>query len=155
MNWRKNHRIVSLVVILPFSVVLISGLFLQIRSKVEWIQPETMRFEKIPGKEILNFDELLEKSRLRKEEVSQVIFRPAKFNYSIRLNNYDELQIHPQTGEVHKRKKRWTSFLIELHQGSFFSGVGQYFIFFPAGLGLLFLMISGVMIYPRRKKYEK
>ncbi|NBO23558.1 PepSY domain-containing protein, partial [bacterium] len=61
----------------------------------------------------------------------------------LRTKNLDRL--------LKNRDLLYTGILIDLHQGSFFTGWAQYLIFLPSGLGVLFLLISGLLIYPRRK----
>jgi len=155
MNWRKYHRLISIIIVLPFMIMILSGLLLMVRSKVEVIQPASVKVEKFGDKSLLDFSTIVMKSGVNENEIDQIIFRPEKFQLTLRLKNHEEIHLHPQTGEVLKRAKRWTGFLIDLHQGSFFGELGQFGIFLPAGLGVLFLMISGLILFPRRKNYER
>lgn len=155
MMWRKYHRIVSLIVLLPFALVLGTGLVLQLRQELDFIQPKAVAMERIEGKAILTIDEMIQASGEPRETIERVIFKPSKFHLALWLKDGRELQIHPQTGEILKSAPRYTNFLIELHQGSFFSKWAQYLVFFPAGLGVLFLTISGLVIYPWRKLRER
>ncbi len=150
--WRKYHRIVSLIVVLPFALVLITGIILQLRQQFEVLQPKAVKMERIEGKTLLSLDEMVQMSGEKPENIEQVVWRPGKFHLAMRLSDGREIQMHPQTGEILKNAKRYTNILIDLHQGSFFTQWGQYLIFFPAALGLLFLTISGMVIYPWRKQ---
>lgn len=150
--WRKYHRIVSLIIVLPFSLVLLTGILLQLRQQVEAIQPKAVPMEKVEGKPLLSLDDMLSASGETPANVDQIIWRPAKFHLALRLKDGREIQMHPQTGVILKDAKRYTNILIELHQGSFFTQWAQYGIFLPTGLGVLFLTISGLVIYPWRKK---
>ena len=46
INWkrftRKLHYWTSIVIAIPFLIILISGMFLQVKKQVPWIQPTTM-----------------------------------------------------------------------------------------------------------------
>ncbi len=154
MAWRKYHRIVSLFILLPFSVTLVTGLILQLRNELELIQPKSVMMKKIEGVPLLSLEKIIKLSSHQPEDMDQVIFKPKKFHLALRLKDGTEIQMHPQTGEILKKAKRATGLLIDLHQGSFFTSWAQSFIFLPAGLGVLFLMISGLIIYPRRKRRE-
>lgn len=154
ITWRKYHRIVSLIVLLPFALMLMSGLLLQVRNQVEGIQPKAVKMRPLKGKPLLTLEEIALAARVKTQEIDQIIYRPQKFHLALRLKNGNELQIHPQSGEILKSAPRWTGFLIELHQGSFFTFWGQYLIFLPTGILLLFLLVSGLIIYPWRKKSE-
>ncbi len=151
MSFRKYHRIISLIVALPFAIVLVTGLLLQVRQEVELIQPKSVKMKKIEGKKLLTFEDIQKASGINSQEIDQIIFRPQKFHLCLRLKDGRELQLHPQTGEILKSAPRLTGLLIDLHQGSFFTGWAQYLIFLPSGVGVLFLLISGLLIYPRRK----
>jgi uncharacterized iron-regulated membrane protein len=155
MFFRKYHRIISVLIALPFTIVLVTGLLLQVRQDVEFIQPKTVKMVKIEGRNLLTFEQIQKASGVSPEVIDQVIFRPQKFHLALRLKDGRELQLHPQTGEILKSAPRLTGILIDLHQGSFFSKWGQSFIFLPAGLGVLFLLVSGLLIYPRRKNRGK
>lgn len=149
--WRKYHRIISLIVVVPFSLVLLTGILLQLRQTFETIQPKAVKMKKIDGRPLLSLDEMVKVSGEETANIDQVIWRPAKFHLAMRLKDGREVQLHPQTGEILKNAKRYTNILIELHQGSLFTAWGQYGVFFPMSLGLLFLTISGLVIYPWRR----
>ncbi|NRA75726.1 MAG: PepSY domain-containing protein, partial [Planctomycetes bacterium] len=58
---RKLHRIGALISALPLLVILISGLLLQLKKQVDWIQPPTQRGSiDTPG---LDFERILELTR--------------------------------------------------------------------------------------------
>lgn len=149
--WRKYHRIISVIIALPFTVTLLTGIVLQLRQQFDVIQPKPVKMERIEGQAILSLEEMLKASG-QPEQVEQIVWRPKKFHLSMRMQDGRELQVHPQTGEVLKSAYRMTNILIDLHQGSFFTTWAQYGIFFPSALGVLFLTLSGLMIYPWRKK---
>lgn len=152
MNWRKYHRILSLIIFIPFTVVVMTGLLLQVRQEVEVIQPKAVKMEEIPDQKILTFEEIIKASKVPQNEIDQIIFKPSKFHLAVRVKDGHELQLHPQTGEILKSSPRLTGLLIDIHQGSYFSTIGQYFVFLPSGVGVLLLLISGIMIYPWRRK---
>jgi uncharacterized iron-regulated membrane protein len=149
MNLRKWHRKVSLIIALPLLLVVLSGLVLQLRNQSEWIQPKTVSAPR--GYEVIHFNRLIQGLNISEKEVDQVIYRPGKNNISLRLKSGEEIQVDPANGRVLKRAMRRTGWLIELHQGSIFGSIGQYGIFFLTGIGMVFLIITGVMlVIPRR-----
>lgn len=152
---RKYHRIISLIIALPLFLVVSTGITLIPRGKVDFIQPRPVKMEKISDKSLLSIAEIISASQVKETEIDQIIYRPQKFHLALRLKNGEEIQMHPQTGEILKKQMRYTNILIELHQGSFFGEVGQYGVMLITGLGLMFLLISGLLIYPWRKKYAK
>jgi uncharacterized iron-regulated membrane protein len=152
---RKIHRWVGIATALPLLTIALTGIVLQLRNQFEWIQPSPVSAEIEAGKPYLTYEAILEK--LQHEQVDQIILKPGKKNLSVRLKDGRDLQLHPQTGEILKSAMRRTNFLIELHQGSLFGFFGQYLVYLISGLGFLFLIISGILIYPfgRRKFYDR
>lgn len=150
MNWRKSHRVVALIITLPLIMVGLSGVVLQLRNQFESIQPKAVSAELVPGSTYLTFEKIIETHG--KEDIDQIILRPGKKNLSLRMKDGMEIQIHPQTGEVLKKAPRLTNFLIDLHQGTWLGKFGQYGIYFPASIGFCFLILSGIIIYPFKKK---
>jgi uncharacterized iron-regulated membrane protein len=150
MSWRKIHRYVALVILLPLTLISLTGVVLQLRSQFEFIQPSTIKNEMPKDSKLMSFESLLETYGAK--NIEQIILKPSKGSLVVRLLDGHELQLNPVTGEVLKKALRRTNFLIELHQGSFFGKFGQYGVFFLAALGLCFLIVSGMIIYPFKRK---
>jgi uncharacterized iron-regulated membrane protein len=149
MKWRTWHAYVGLVAALPLLVIVVTGLLLQLRNQFESIQPKTLTLKIVEGKSVLPMEEVL--AKFPQGNVEQVIYRPKKGNYSIRLKDGSEVQMHPQSGEVVKDSPRRSGFLIDIHQGSWLGPLGQYAVHFGAGLSLIFLLFSGVLLFPFRR----
>jgi uncharacterized iron-regulated membrane protein len=146
VNLRKSHRLISVIIALPLLVITSTGIILQMRNRLEWIQPSAVSAKSEAGKPLISLEEL---THLAGPGVDQIIYRPEKNNLSIRMKDGMDLQINPQTGEILKKAKRHTSLLIEIHQGSWLGPFGQNFIYFLTGLGLLYLLYSGLVIWKR------
>lgn len=154
MNLKKYHRYVALVAALPLLIVSLTGTLLLVRNQFEWIQPSPVSKNLVPGQALLT----LESIQLiigNESEIDQIIYRPKKNNLSVRLSDGNEVQLNPQTGEILKKGKRQTSFLIDIHQGSWLGNFGQYGIYLPAAFGFIFLIFSGIAIYPFKRKKIK
>lgn len=145
---RRWHRIVSVVIAVPLALIIVTGLVLQLRNQFEAIQPATVKTENT-GAPLLKLEDVLAKVE---GQVDQVIYRPEKHALAVRMKDGMEVQIHPQTGEILKRAPRMTNFLIDLHQGSFLGPWSQFGLFILTGWGLLFLLVSGLYIFPWKKK---
>ena len=83
--WRKYHRIVSLIIVLPFALVLITGLLLQLRQQFEGIQPSAVKMQAIKNTRLLTNEEIIQASYVKAEDIDQIIFRPAKFHKLLRV----------------------------------------------------------------------
>ncbi len=148
--WRKLHRYVALAVLIPMTIIAVTGTVLLYRNQFEFIQPSSVKSESVEGSQLLTLESITE--QFGKENIEQIIYKPSKGTLAVRLIDATEAQIHPQTGEVLKSAKRRTNFLIELHQGSWMGAFGQLGIHFLGGLGLIFLIVSGIVIYPFKRK---
>lgn len=153
ITWRNLHAYIGLVAALPLLLIVVTGLVLQLRNQFESIQPKTVAMKLEEGKTLLTMEDVIRKFPPGK--IDQIIYRPSKGNYSIRVKGGDEIQMNPQTGEVVKDLPRRSGLLIDIHQGSWMGPVGQYGVHFLAGLSLVFLLISGVMIFPFRRWSKK
>lgn len=147
---RRWHRIVSVIIAIPLSVVVLTGIILQWRGSFEAIQPSTIS-STIEAGPLLTFEQITSKIQ---GPIDQIIYRPSKNAIAVRMKDGMEIQLHPQTGEVLKSAPRRTSFLIDLHQGSILGGFGQFGIFIATSWGLLFLLVSGLLIFPWKKKVK-
>lgn len=150
ISWRKTHRIVALVATLPLVVITVTGIVLQLRNQFEFIQPALVKTTPVDHLPLMTLERVIE--RFEAEEIEQIIYRPKKGSLVVRVKSEQEIQLHPQTGEILKSAPRRTGFLIHLHQGSFFGNFGQYFVYFLGSLGLCYLIISGIFIYPFKRK---
>lgn len=149
MKWRKWHAFFGLLAALPLIVTATTGLLLQLRSKVEWIQPSLVAVTLLEGKPHLSVEEVLAKYP---GEVEGLSLRLGKGGFQLRLKNGNEVQLHPQTGEVLKDSPRRSTLLIKIHEGSWMGPFGSLGIHFISGLILVFLIISGIFIFPWRKR---
>lgn len=149
-GWRRLHRLIALIILLPLIIVSVTGVVLLYRNQFESLQPSIVKSEPVEGSQLLSFESITEE--FGKDKIEQIIYRPGKNSMVIRLSDDTEVQIHPQTGDVLKTAKRRTNFLIELHQGSWMGAFGQLGVHFITGLGLIFLIISGIIIYPFKRK---
>ena len=144
---RHWHRTLSVIIAMPLAIVVLTGILLQWRSQFEGLQPKTI--VTVPASlPLLTIEDALKRVE---GEVEQVIYRPGKNALAVRMSDGLEVQLNPYTGEVLKKAPRRTNFLIELHQGSLFGSWSQFGLFPLTGLGLLFLLVSGLLIYPWKR----
>jgi uncharacterized iron-regulated membrane protein len=149
-DWRKIHRIVAVAILVPLIIISVTGLILLVRNQFEFLQPSVLKNKIVAGKQLLTLERITQ--QFGQDKIEQIIFRPSKNSIVVRLTDTNEVQIHPQSGQVLKNAKRRTHFLIELHQGSWMGAFGQLGVHFFTGIGLCFLIISGIIIYPFKRK---
>ncbi len=148
MKWRKWHAYLGLIAALPLIATAMTGVLLQLRSKVEWIQPSPVTLTLEEGKPFLRVEEVLAKFP---GQVEGLGLRPGKGGFSLRLKNGNEVQLHPQTGEILKDSPRRSTLLIKIHEGSWMGPLGSLGLHLASGLVLVFLIVSGIMIFPWKR----
>ena len=146
--WRKWHRTISILISLPFVIILVTGILLTSRGYVSWLEPKSVH---AIGPITISFEQILAAAQSVPQakintwgDVSQIDIRPstAKIRIRSKLNNW-EIQIDPQSAKVLAAAERRVGFITALHEGAYFGPVVRYGVFAPAAVGVLFLLISG------------
>ena len=159
---RRWHRIGAVAIAIPFLVVILSGILLQLKKELAWVQPPTRTGSaETPS---LEFAQLLEIARTLPraeiegwEDIDRIDVRPDKGILKIRCANGMEVQLDASTGEVLQVERRRSDLIESLHDGSWFHGLAKLWIFLPAGVVVLFLWLSGVYLWwlPRNLRRQK
>ncbi len=149
---RKLHRWGAIVIALPILVVICSGLILQLKKDVDWIQPPTQRGEGAPL--TLSFDEILRIARAEPRasirdwpDIDRLDVRPERGVVKVRAKNRWEVQIDTRTGKVLSSTARRSDLIETIHDGSFFHDNLKLWLFLPAGVILLALWITGIYLW--------
>ena len=159
---RKLHRWGSIIALLPVTIIIVSGVLLQLKKEVPYIQPPTqpgtgsqlsVSFERIlgvartvPQAEIASWD-----------DVDRLDVRPGKGMVKVRGKNRWEIQIDAQTGDVLQVAVRRSDLIESIHDGSYFHDRFKLWVFLPAGLVLAILVITGVHLFilPHLAKWRR
>ncbi len=156
MNWKKVNRQIhywgSAIIIIPVIIVIGSGLLLQVKKEVTWVQPATVKTE---ARDLtLNFDEILTAAKSVKEaeisswkDVDRLDVRPGKGVTKIRADNKWEIQIHNATAEVLAVNYRRSDLIESIHDGSWFHDAAKLWLFLPAAIILLVLSLTGLYMF--------
>lgn len=163
---RKVHHWASFIVAVPLLIMIVSGLFLQMKKQSAWVQPPERRgtgttpaigFESIlagvqtvPGLDVRGW-----------EDLNRLDVRPGKGVVKVWLNSGHEVQVDLGTGRVLQTAYRRSDLIESIHDGSYFAGDWTKLgLFLPAGLTMLLLWVSGmwmvwVPFIARRRRSEK
>lgn len=161
---RKLHRWGAVLIALPLLVVVVTGLMLQVKKQFTWVQPETKKGSGKAPK--LSMDELLTKLKTVPEaevtawgDVDRVDVRPKDGIYKVTCKNSHEVQVDFTTGEVLQVAYRRSDLIESIHDGSVFGDGVKLYVFLPAGVVLLVLWVTGLILFAhpwwvklRRKK---
>ncbi|RLS41558.1 MAG: PepSY domain-containing protein [Planctomycetota bacterium] len=147
---------------LPVVVILVSGLLLQVKKQVPWVQPpEQKGAGKIPA---ITMGAILEACQSVPEagvvswgDISRVDIRPSRGMMKVLVKNNWEVQIDFQTGQVLQVAYRRSDLIESFHDGSWFGDWAKIGLFLPAGLILLVLWVTGLVLFvqPYRRKGQR
>lgn len=152
-TWMRTlHRWGTVLVVIPFFIVLVSGIVLQVKKEVAWVQPPTQRGAgDVPT---LSFDEILAAARTAEEasiqtwaDVDRLDVRPDKGVVKVRGTNRWEVQLDAQTGEVLHVALRRSDLIESIHDGSWFHDAAKLWIFLPTAIVVLGLWGTGVYLF--------
>ena len=155
-NWnkwtRKTHYWGAFIVLLPVLIISITGIFLQLKKEIDWIQPPTVSGD-LPNNPSISFEEILEAAKTIKEtnigswnDIDRLDVRIEKGIVKVRTKNRWEVQIDTYSGEVVQVAYRRSDIIEELHDGSWFHENAKLLIFLPSGIILFLLWVTGFYI---------
>lgn len=148
------HRWGVVVVLLPFLVVVVTGILLQLKSELDWVQPPTQQGTGLNLPTQLSFDDILATAQTVPEaeisswdDVDRLDVRPGKGIIKVRSQNRWELQLDWQTGELLQSSYRRNELIESLHDGSWFHENARLGIFLPAAIVVFILWLTGVYLF--------
>lgn len=156
---RRFHYWASAIVLLTAPVVIGSGILLQLKKQLTWVQPATQKGT--AGSLSLSFDSILETATTVPEaqitswaDIDRLDVRPGKGVVKVRANNRWEIQLDSATGEILQSTYRRSDLIESIHDGSFFHDNIKLGLFLPSAFVLLLLWLTGTYLFlkPLTKK---
>ena len=159
---RRLHRWGAVAVGLPIVLVICTGLLLQVKKQVPWVQPSEQRTDAtepavqwgyvlaaargIPGAGVKSW-----------ADIERVDVRPAKGILKVVTKSRWELQLRIDDGAVLQTEYRRSDLIESLHDGSFFGDGVKLWVFLPVGLVLLGLWLTGIWLWllPHTVKWKR
>lgn len=149
---RKIHKWGSIIIAVPFLIVLISGLLLQVKKEFGWVQPPTMKGSSTEL--VLSFDDIIsisstvDEANIKTwEDVDRLDVRPDKGLIKVRGNNRWEIQLDSKTGDVLHVAFRRSELIESLHDGSWFHDSAKLWLFLPSAVIVTILWITGMYLF--------
>ena len=166
-NWnkwtRKTHYWGAFIILLPVLIVSITGIFLQLKKEIDWIQPPTVSGD-LPNNPSISFEEILEATKTVKEtnieslnDIDRLDVRIEKGIVKVRTKDRWEVQVDTYSGKVVQVAYRRSDIIEELHDGSWFHENAKLLIFLPSGIILFLLWVTGfyMVLIPYLSKWKK
>lgn len=149
---RKLHRWGSILCAVPFLLVILTGLLLQVKKDWGWIQPPTQRGRgETPA---ISMDALLDAARKSPEtevrdwaDIERIDMQPSKGVAKVQARNRWEVQVDLQTGDVMQVAYRRSDVIEQLHDGSWFHDRAKLYLFLPSAVVVLGLWLSGIYLF--------
>jgi CubicO group peptidase (beta-lactamase class C family) len=149
---RRLHRWGAFLVGLPFLVVIASGLLLQVKKQVPWVQPVEQRtavpVPGMPWTTILAAAQALPEAQVQGwEDIERVDVRPSKGILKVITKSRWELQLALDDGRVLQTAYRRSDLIEQLHDGSFFGDAAKLWVFLPSGVVVFGLWLTGLYLF--------
>ncbi len=163
---RKVHYWASIIVALPILIVIVSGILLQTKKYVAWIQPTELRGAgKTPSislPQVLEISKTVPEAKIQTwDDINRLDVRPSRGMLKVWSKTNWEIQIDTETGAILQTAYRRSDIIESIHDGSFFHENIKLLIFLPAGIILLILWLTGMYLFAlpiwvkRRRKNTK
>lgn len=152
---RAWHRRIALLTLIPFTVILATGVILQIKRWIPGIQPESKKSLALSStpSTLQTLPQLFTTAASVPEaeigswsDIHMIDIRPELGVARVRAQNDIEVQIDLHDGRILHSGKRLTGTLIEIHEGAFFGQWIRNGIFLPTAVLSLFFILSGVFL---------
>ena len=167
LNWnrlfRKVHYWGALLVSLPALIIIITGITLHLKKNIDWIQPPT-RDENQNNYPAISFDNILSIATKARDaniknwdDIERLDVRLDKGLVKVKAKNHWEVQIDTYTGDIIQVAYRRSDIIEDIHDGSWFHKNIKYWLFFPSGISLLVLWVTGfyMIVLPFAIKMRK
>jgi uncharacterized iron-regulated membrane protein len=163
---RRWHRWLALATALPFLVIAVTGCLLQIKKWIPAIQPVSQKSPSGVLSVPIAWPALLESIKGVPEakvsawkDIQVLDVRPALGVARARSKTGYEVQVDLATGAVLSAAPRYSSWLIEIHEGAVFGDLVRNGVFVPTAFAILALSLSGIWLLYRhyrkpRRKYD-
>jgi uncharacterized iron-regulated membrane protein len=149
---RKVHYWAAIIIALPILVVIASGILLQLKKELTWVQPPEQRGS---GKEVsLDFSRVIDICRTVPQagvqnwsDVNRIDVRPSRGMMKVWANSNWEIQIDTKTGEILQVAYRRSDIIEAIHDGSWFHDRAKLWIFLLSGITLFLLWLTGMYLF--------
>ncbi len=149
---RRVHRWAAIITALPVLIVIITGIILQVKKELDWVQPPTKKGERAVL--ALSFDNILDIASTVPDakiqdwkNIDRLDVRPGKGVIKVRAKNRWEIQIDSSTGDILQVALRRSDFIETIHDGSFFHKSFKLWVFLPSAIALAGIWGTGIYLF--------
>ena len=149
---RRWHRWLAIACLVPATVIFATGVMLQFKKVVPWIQPAEVRGT--GGEPAVSLEAVLAAAMGPPEagiggwgDVSRIDVRPGKGMAKVQSASGWEVQVDLGSGEVLQTAYRRSDLIEALHDGRFFGDAVAWAVFTPTGVVLMGLLVTGAYLW--------
>jgi uncharacterized iron-regulated membrane protein len=157
-HWsRRVHRWATVATAVPLLLVVVSGILLQLKKDLAWVQPPTQ--QGAPGltadePKAASLDAVLAAARGVSEagvrtwdDIDRLDLRVKDRVVKVQARSGWEIQVCAVTGTLLQAAVRRSDLIEALHDGSWFGSVAKLGIFLPSAVLVLVLWMTGVWLW--------
>lgn len=151
---RQIHRWGAIAIAPVLAVMIGAGLLLMLKKEIGWIQPPTERGQAIAEAPETTLSALFEAARAVPQanisgwaDLDRFDIKPDKGLAKLVSTSRWEVQVDLTTLEVLSVAYRRSDLIEQIHDGSFFADPAKLYVFFPAGIVLAILLLSGLYLF--------
>ena len=138
----------------PFLVMLSSGLLLQLKKQIDFVQPPEQRGASLDSVTALTLPHVLARVQQVPEagirswaDIDRIDIRPAKNMMKVVSMTRWEVQLDLVTAEVLQVAYRRSDLIESIHDGSWFHPMAKLGVFLPVGAIVLGLWVTGMYLW--------
>lgn len=158
---RSTHKWGSIIIAIPFLIILVTGILLLLKKEFEFIQPSS---EKGIGKQpTISFEQILDAAKSAKQanittwqDIDRLDVRPSKGIIKVQAKSNWEVQIDASTGELLKTAYRRSDIIEQLHDATYWQEQAKLWLTLPVAVTLLVISITGIILFflPYYRRYK-
>lgn len=157
---RTIHHWISIFIAMPLLLIIVSGLFLQLKKDFNWIQPPSVRGESdatpMVSHEVLlaSATSIPQTAGLKWSEFDRIDYKVDRGMVKFMTLEGWEVQVDTTNGSILSVAERRSDFFEKLHDGSYFGDTVKYYVILPTAVCLFLLWMTGLymFIYPYVKR---
>lgn len=149
---RKAHRWGAILVALPFLLVIVTGILLQLKKEWSWVQPPPTRGKgrtpTITMQAMLDAAKSVPEAEVESwKDIDRMDIQPRRGIVKIQTHSRWEVQVDLQTAEVLQVAYRRSDLIESFHDGSWFGDPAKLWVFLPAAGVVLGLWFTGIYLF--------
>lgn len=159
---RSTHKWASIIIAVPFLVIIVTGILLLLKKEVAYLQPPsakgTIAAPSLAFDKVLKIAKTVEQAQITSwEDINRLDVRPSKGIIKIRAQSSWEIQLDATTGEVLQVAFRRSDIIEQLHDASYWQDKANLWFTLPLAISLLLVSITGIILFfqPYYKRYKR